>query len=191
MLNGIWDSVLIDVGVDLAPESKFNLSYGDIKVTRSIIAAALVAAGIALTTGSIAQPTQTPEQQAQGAINTRKSVVRLFAFNMAPINAMARGGQFDAALVERNARRIAALAPMLPEAFAAMDTRAFDLETEALPVIWDELEEFQQRANNLAEGVNELAAMAATGNQAETIRLAGAIGRTYCGGCHQMFREQN
>jgi cytochrome c556 len=159
-------------------------------MTRPIIAAALVVAGIVLTTGSIAQPTQTPEQQAQGAVNTRKSVVRLFAFNMAPINAMARGTQeFDAALVERNARRIAALAPMLPEAFAAMDTRAFDLETEALPVIWDELEEFQQRANNLAEGVNELAAMAATGNQAETIRLAGAIGRTYCGGCHEMFRE--
>ena len=159
-------------------------------MTRPIVAAALVVAGIVLTTGSIAQPTQTPEQQAQGAVNTRKSVVRLFAFNMAPINAMARGNQeFDAALVERNARRIAALAPMLPEAFAAMDTRAFDLETEALPVVWDEFEEFQQRANNLVEGVNNLAAVAATGDQAETIRTAGAIGRTYCGGCHEMFRE--
>jgi cytochrome c556 len=159
-------------------------------MTRPIIAAALVVAGIALTTGAIAQNTQTPEQQAQGAINTRKSVVRLFAFNMAPINEMARGNrEFDAALVERNARRIAALAPMLPEAFAAMDTREFNLETEALPVIWEEFEEFQQRANNLAEGVNNLAAVAAAGDQAETIRTAGAIGRTYCGGCHEMFRE--
>ena len=103
---------------------------------------------------------------------------------------MARGNrEFDAALVERNARRIAALAPMLPEAFAAMDTRAFDLETEALPVVWDEFEEFQQRANNLVEGVNNLAAVAATGDQAETIRTAGSLGRTYCGGCHEMFRE--
>jgi cytochrome c556 len=157
---------------------------------RRPITAALVAAGIIMTTGLIAQPAQTPEQQAQGAVNTRKSVVRLFAFNMAPINAMARGNQeFDAELVERNARRIAALAPMLPEAFAAMDTRAFDLETEALPVIWDEFEEFQQRARNLAEGVTNLAAVAATGDQAETIRTAGSIGRTYCGGCHEMFRE--
>jgi cytochrome c556 len=103
---------------------------------------------------------------------------------------MARGNQeFDAALVERNARRIASLAPMLPEAFAAMDTRAFDVETGALPVIWDDFEEFQQRANNLIEGVNNLAAVAATGDEAETIRVAGAIGRTYCGGCHEMFRE--
>lgn len=159
-------------------------------MTRPIIAVALVVAGIVLTTGAIAQNTQTPEQEAQGAVNMRKSVVRLFAFNMAPINAMARGNrEFDAALVERNARRIAALAPMLPEAFAAMDTRAFDLETEALPVVWDEFEEFQQRANNLVEGVNNLAAVAATGDQAETIRTAGSIGRTYCGGCHEMFRE--
>jgi cytochrome c556 len=158
-------------------------------MSKTKITAALVMTGIALTTGVIAQAQQTPEQQAQGAVNTRKSVVRLFAFNMAPINAMARGGEFDAALVERNARRIAALAPMLPEAFAAMDTREFDLETEALPVIWEEFDEFQQRANNLIEGVNNLAAVAATGDQAETIRTAGAIGRTYCGGCHEMFRE--
>ena len=158
-------------------------------MTRPIIAAVLVVAGIVLATGAIAQNMQTPEQQAQGAVNTRKSVVRLFAFNMAPINAMARGGEFDAALVERNARRIATLAPMLPEAFAAMDTRAFDLDTEALPVIWEEFEEFEQRANNLAEAVNNLAAVAATGNQAETIRTAAALGRTYCGGCHEMFRE--
>jgi cytochrome c556 len=158
-------------------------------MTRPIIAAALVVAGFVLTTGTIAQPMQTPEQQAQGAVNTRKSVVRLFNFNMAPINAMARGGEFDAALVERNARRIAALAPMLPEAFAAMDTRAFDLETSALPVIWDDFAAFEQKANDLIEGVNNLAAVAATGDQAETIRVAGAIGRTYCGGCHEMFRE--
>jgi cytochrome c556 len=158
-------------------------------MTRPIIAAALVIAGIALTTGAIAQNMQTPEQQAQGAVNTRKSVVRLFAFNMAPINAMARGGEFDAALVERNARRIATLAPMLPEAFAAMDTREFDLDTEALPVIWEEFEEFEQRANNLAEAVSNLATVAAGGDQAETIRTAASIGRTYCGGCHEMFRE--
>jgi hypothetical protein len=30
VLNGMWDSALIGVGVDpAAPESKFNLSYGD------------------------------------------------------------------------------------------------------------------------------------------------------------------
>jgi cytochrome c556 len=159
---------------------------------KTIIKAALVGAGLVLTTGSIAQPQQSPEQQAQAAVNTRKSVVRLFNFNMAPINAMARGGEFDAALVERNAKRIATLAPMLPEAFAAMDTRAFtNLETGALPVIWEDPAAFQQKANDLVEAMNSLAAAAATGNRDETIRLAGTIGRTYCGGCHQQFRRMN
>lgn len=159
-------------------------------MTRPIVAAVLVLAGIIITTGVTAQDAPTPEQQAQSAANTRKSVVRLFAFNMAPINAMARGNrEFDAAIVERNARRIAALAPMLPETIAAMDTRSFDLETEALPVVWEQFEEFQQRANNLIEGANNLAAVAAGGDQMETIREAASIGRTYCGGCHEMFRE--
>jgi len=159
-------------------------------MTRPIVAAVLVLAGIIITTGTTAQNAPTPEQQAQSAINTRKSVVRLFAFNMAPINAMARGNrEFDAAIVERNARRIAALAPMLPETFAEMDTRSFDLETEALPVVWDQFEEFQRRANNLIEGANNLAAVAAGGDQMETIRAAASVGRTYCGGCHEMFRE--
>ena len=130
---------------------------------RPIIMAALVVAGIVVTTGAIAQRRQSPEQQAQSAVDTRKSVVRLFNFNMGPINAMARGGAYDAAIVEQNARRIAVLAPMLPETFAAMDTRAFDLETTALPLVWDDFEEFQQRTNNLIDGVNELAATAATG----------------------------
>jgi cytochrome c556 len=159
-------------------------------MTRPIVAAVLVLAGIIIATGATAQNTPTPEEQAQSAINARKSVVRLFSFNMAPINAMARGNmEFDAAVVERNARRIAALAPMLAETFAAMDTRSFDLETEALPVVWDEFEEFQRRANNLIEGANNLAAVAAGGDQMETIRTAASIGRTYCGGCHEMFRE--
>lgn len=156
---------------------------------RPIIAAALVVTGIALTTGSLAQPPQTPEQQAQGAIDTRKSVVRLFAFNMAPINAMARGGEYDAALVEQNARRIAVLAPMLPEAFAAMDTRAFDLQTTALPLVWDNFDAFEQRANDFAAALSDLADLAASGNQEETIRAAASVGRTHCGGCHEQFRE--
>lgn len=161
-------------------------------MTRPFFAAVLVLTGIMTVTGTYAQNTPTPEQQAQSAINARKSVVRLFAFNMGPIGAMARGTmEFDAAIVERNARRIAALAPMLPEAFAAMDTRSFDLETEALPVIWDRFDEFQEKANNLINGANSLADVAASGNQMETIRAAGSLGRTYCGGCHEVFREQN
>jgi cytochrome c556 len=56
-------------------------------------------------------------------------------------------------------------------------------------VIWDDFAAFEQRANDLIEAMNNLATVAATGNQEETIRTAGTIGRTYCGGCHMQFRE--
>lgn len=158
-------------------------------MTRPMIVAALVVAGIVVTTGTIAQPRMSPEQQAQSAVDTRKSVVRLFNFNMGPINAMARGGEYDAAVVEQNARRIAVLAPMLPEAFAAMDTREFATDTTALPVIWEDFDAFEQRANDFAAAMTELADLAASGDQDATLAAAGGVGRTHCGGCHQQYRE--
>ena len=138
-----------------------------------------------------AQSGPTPEQQAQSAVNARKSVVRLFAFNMGTISGMARGTvEFDAAIAERNARRIAALAPMLPETFAAMDTRSFDLETEALPVIWERFSEFEEKAANLVDAANTFADIAARGDRMETIGAVRALGGT-CGNCHDTFRVDN
>jgi cytochrome c556 len=138
-----------------------------------------------------AQNQPTPEQQAATAVNARKSVVRLFAFNMGPISGMARGTvEFDGALAERNARRIAAMAPMLVETFAAMDTRPYTVETEALPIIWDRFDEFQQKADALVQGANTFADIAARGNREETIAAVRAFGSN-CGGCHDVFRLQD
>ncbi|MEX2131132.1 MAG: cytochrome c [Pseudohongiellaceae bacterium] len=147
----------------------------------------ILASGLAIFNVS-AQNAPTPEQQAQSAVNTRKSVVRLFAFNIGTINAMARGTvEFDGEIAARNARRIAALAPMLPEAFAAMDTREFDVETEALPIIWERFDEFQEKANNLINGANTFAEIAARGDRTETIAAVRAFGSN-CGSCHEVFR---
>ena len=155
---------------------------------KRIVAGGAVLLSVLMIFTASAQNSPTPEQQAQSAVNTRKSVVRLFAFNMGTISAMARGTvEFDAAIAERNARRIAALAPMLPEAFAAMDTRAFDVQTEALPIIWDRFDEFQQKAANLIDGANTFAAIAARGDRAETLAAVRAFGSN-CGGCHDVFR---
>lgn len=160
-------------------------------MTRPIITAALAVASIVMATALIAQPgfQMSPEQQAASAVDTRKSVVRLFNFNMGPINGLARGGEYDAEVVERNARRIASLAPMLPETFAAMDTREFDVNTTALDAIWDDFDAFEQRANDFAAAMTELADMAAAGDQEGVMAAAGGIARTHCGGCHNQFRE--
>jgi cytochrome c556 len=118
----------------------------------------LIAAAGAVFSASAQQQEPTPEQLAASATETRQGVFKLLSYNMGTISGMARGTiEFDAAIAERNANRIAALAPMIPELFTVRDTREFDVETEALPVIWDSLEEFNQKAVNLANAAGTFA----------------------------------
>jgi cytochrome c556 len=140
----------------------------------------------ALTAG--AQEGPTPEQQAATATENRQAVFKLLGVNMGPIVGMARGAvPFDAALAERNARRIAMLAPMIPERFSAMDTREFDVETEALPVIWDDMDDFSAKAAALVEQANAFAETAAGGDQAATLGGLRNLGGA-CGNCHDAYR---
>ena len=133
----------------------------------------------------------TPEQQAQQAAETRQSVFKLFGYNLGMISGMARGTvEFDAEIAERNARRVAAMAPMIPELFAAMDTRDYDITTEALPVIWEQFDLFQERAQALVDGANTFADVAAGGDRMETLGALRAFGAN-CGNCHETFRVDN
>jgi len=110
---------------------------------------------------------------------------------MGPIAGMARGSvPFDAAVAERNARRIAMLATMIPERFAAMDTREYDVKTEALPIIWEQPDDFAAKAKALQDAAITFAELAATGDQATTLGGLRAFGGT-CGNCHDTYREDD
>lgn len=133
---------------------------------------------------------QTPEEQAADAVTTRKAVMRLLSFNTGPINGMARGRvDFDAALAERNARRVAAIAPMIMDTFMAMDTRSYDVDTTSLPVIWEDSEGFQEAVNAMVQGANEFAEIAADGDQNEIMGAIRAFGGN-CGSCHDSYRVE-
>ena len=140
---------------------------------------------------SVAQEAPSPQEQAENATATRQAVFKLLIFNLRTIVGMARGEiEFDAAIAERNARRIAALAPMIPEVLGAMDTREFDVTTEALPLIWDNLDEVAEKAQNLVNAANTFADTAATGDQGATLGGLRALGGA-CGNCHETFRVDN
>lgn len=131
----------------------------------------------------------TPEERAIAATETRQAVFKLLRYNMDAINGMARGEvEFDPALAERNARRVAELAPMIPELFAANDTRDFDVRTAAEPHIWDRFEEFSGLAADLESAAHEFASVAATGDRAQLLGAIRPFGAT-CGNCHRPFRE--
>src|SRR5690554_3201037 len=87
---------------------------------------------------SAQQDEPTPEQLAEAATETRQGLFKLLAYNLGPISGMARNAvEFDAQVAERNARRIAALAPMIPELFSVNDTRNFPVTTQAHAGTWD------------------------------------------------------
>ena len=137
-----------------------------------------------------AQDGPTPAQRAAGAAETRQSVFKLLLFNLLPIAGMAQGAPFDAELAEKNAYNIAALAPMIPDLFTAMDTRDFDVETEALDVIWEDSAGFAEKAQALLEGANAFAEVAAGGDMAATLGAFRGLGGS-CGNCHDDFRVDN
>ena len=154
-----------------------------------ILLAALM--GMVLTFNTVAEEAPTPQQLAENATETRQAVFKLLYFNLGPIVGMARGSvEFDAATAERNARRIASLAPMIPDVLAAMDTREFDVETEALPVIWDDLDGFAEKTQGLVDAANTFAGVAAGGDQAATLGGLRALGGA-CGNCHDNYRVDN
>ena len=156
---------------------------------KAITATAIVASTSFMLAVNAQDPT--PQQQAEQAAETRQSVFRLFRYNLGTISGMARGTvEFDAEIAERNARRIAAMAPMIPELFAAMDTRDYTLETEALPVIWEQFDLFQERAQALVDGANTFADIAAGGDRMATLGAIRAFGAN-CGNCHETFRVDN
>lgn len=155
---------------------------------RMIATSLFIAAVGAVFSATAQQQEPTPEQLAENATETRQGLFKLLSYNMGTISGMARGTvEFDAAVAERNANRIAALAPMIPELFAARDTREFAVETEALPLIWDSMEEFNQKAVNLVNAANTFSEIARGGDQAATIAAVRAFGGT-CGNCHETFR---
>ena len=157
-------------------------------MTKRVLISTLVLLSTVFVFTSAAQQGPSPQQRAEDATETRQAVFKLFIFNMGTIVGMARGNiPFDAAIAERNARRIAALAPMIPEVLGAMDTREFDVETQALPVIWDNMDEFTEKAQNLVAAANTFADLAAAGDQGATMGGLRAFGGA-CGNCHETFR---
>lgn len=147
-------------------------------------ATAVLSSGMIYTAS--AQDAPTPEQQAAAATDTRKSVFKLLRFYLVPLVGMAQGAPFDAAIAEKNGRRIAALAPSIPDLFMH-DTRGFDVKTEALDVIWENKAEFEEKAMALMNNANAFADKAATGDRAQTLGAFRALGGS-CGNCHDTFR---
>ena len=136
---------------------------------------------------SLAAPT--PEERAQAVAETRQGLFKVIVAYFGPVVGMARGQiPYDGAEVARAAEKIGQLAPMIPD-MLRNDTRAFDLETEALPAIWDNLDDIATKAGNLRTAAGELQE-AAGQNQEAAMAAFRSVGGA-CKACHDEYRVQN
>lgn len=98
-------------------------------------------------------------------------------------------GQPNLVNVQANARVIEALAKQIPSWFPPGTGQQPGVNSEALPVIWQQVPTFKQRAAGLAGTAHQVAAVAGTGNLDATRAAAANIGLA-CKACHDTFRQK-
>lgn len=153
---------------------------------RNLVAGAVLALGIAGSAGLPAQ--ELSAEDASLAAQTRQSVFRLLAWNMAPMAQMLSNERpFDQDRIALSAERIHYLASMISEAFDA-DTRSADVDTEARDLIWDNRPDFADKAAGLAAAAEVLGAAVESGERGGILRSIAGVGRA-CGACHDVYRE--
>ena len=76
---------------------------------------------------------------------------------------------------------------LFPEGTAKGDV---EVDTRALPVIWERWDEFQQAAEAFEQESAKLVEAAESGDATAIAQQLAALGRSGCGDCHETFREE-
>lgn len=149
----------------------------------SVVAAAAAMAGIA----TVALSQEPPKPTAEQAIKYRQSVYKVILWNFGPMAAaMQDKADYDAQRFERQAARVAIMAPMLLEGYPhGSHTGA---TTRAKPEIWQNHAEFQQLMTAMVEKASALAEVAKEGNEDKSKAAFGELGGA-CRACHDKYRN--
>lgn len=124
------------------------------------------------------------------AIDARQAHMRLNAFNLGLLGAMAKGEiDYDAEAAKAAADNLAALSLMDETRYwlagTDMETLGKD-HTEALAAIWSEGSEIGERQQAMTDATTAMAG--AAGNGLDSLReVMGPLGKA-CGACHEDFR---
>lgn len=124
------------------------------------------------------------------AIKARQSQMKLYAFNLGMLGAMAKGEMdYDSAKAAGAAENLAKLSSMsMAAAWPQGSDNASVDGTRALPAIWEKYPDIVDKSKALTEAAATLADVAGTDLDA----LRGAIGNVgkSCGGCHKPYRAE-
>jgi cytochrome c556 len=126
----------------------------------------------------------TPEQQ---AFEFRDGVMHALAWKVGKLNGMAQGEiPADDAVSVKTARDVAALAGMLADGFIP---NSIVKGSAALPEIWMNFADFQQKGADLQTAATAFADAAQANGFAAAKGMVPAIRQT-CGGCHRPYRKR-
>lgn len=124
----------------------------------------------------------------EAAITARQSQFKLFQHHLATLGGMARGTiDYDAELAASAAANLSNVAQQDQRTFWPEGSDAASAEgTRALPVIWENLDDFAGKFADLRTATEVMQGAAGT----DLASLQGAMGQLTgaCGSCHQTYR---
>nr|WP_245953225.1 cytochrome c [Alteromonas aestuariivivens] len=149
----------------------------------SVIAATTVVAS----TATVAVEASS-QKQAEAAVEYRESLFHLLKSNMGPLGAMAKGRlAYDAQVMKTNGMRIEQLADMMSD-YLSIDTRKFDVHTEAKDSIWEDFSRFESKIGELKKAASALQVAASSGDESLYRGAISNVGAA-CKGCHDDYKE--
>jgi cytochrome c556 len=133
--------------------------------------------------GAVAQQPSKAEQ----TLKYRKAVYQAIVWNFGPMSAMAQGKMpFNAAEFEMRAARVAALTPMLSDAYSAESQNVSG--SKAKPEMWSNRADFDAKMQDLVERSATLATVAKGRDEAKTKAAFFDTAGT-CKSCHDKYKE--
>jgi cytochrome c556 len=148
---------------------------------------ALVVPVLLISCGQQAPTAAADDTPEMAAFHYRQHLMETIAFKVGQARGMAQGEiAVDEAAFAKHARDVAALAGMIVEGFipgSAVEGSA------ALPEVWTNMADFQQKAADLQTAAQALADAAGTNGFEAAKGMVQAVGQS-CGGCHRPYRRR-
>ena len=141
--------------------------------------------------GGAGAPAADEESAEFAAMEYRHGLMHVLAFKVGVLRDMAEGTiDADASVFAESAADLAAAAGMITEGFIPNSDTESLTGSAALPGIWEDFNDFVQKAADLEEAAQDVADQAAVRGFTVGAESADPIGPA-CGGCHRVYRQRD
>lgn len=147
-----------------------------------------IAAVLSLGVSTVAVADKTAFNDGESAVNYRHSAFHIIRDNFAAMAAMVKGEEeYDADIFQQRAEDFARMTHIPWSAFSVEGAMPGE-DTDALPEIWDNWDDFKQRSESfIADG--EALADAARSGSMDNIKPAFMAAAKNCKGCHDNYKD--